>query len=58
MSKWDMPLIRMAVEDLRARAKYPFSSGREHEHAMRHFSAALIRRVSGKYGMPQDKRAA
>jgi hypothetical protein len=59
ISKWDMQLIGMAVEDLRARAKHPFDPARPHEHAMKHFSAALIRRVRSRYGPPPSlERAA
>ena len=58
MARWDLQLIRLAIEDLACRAKHPFEVGREHEHAMRHFSSALTRRVRGKYGPPEWKAAA
>jgi hypothetical protein len=58
MAKWEMELIGMAVEDLRSRAKHPFEQGREHDHAMRHFSSALIRRIRSRYGPAPERMAA
>jgi hypothetical protein len=55
IAKWDTTLLAASIEDLRCRAKHPMDS---YEHGLRHFSAALIRRMRGKYGMPPEKAAA
>jgi hypothetical protein len=58
MSKWDISLLVHSLEDLRCRFRHGLDPRNPYQHALRHFSAALVRRVRGKYGMPQEKRAA
>jgi hypothetical protein len=58
ISKWDLVLLKMAVEDLAKRAKHGMDAQDPHGHAVRHFTSALVRRLRGKYGPPPLKRAA
>jgi hypothetical protein len=58
ISKWDFQLLVMAIEDLRCRVKFGLDVHDPYGHALRHFTAALVRRVRGKYGPPPAQRAA
>jgi len=58
MSKWDINLLVHSLEDLCCRVRHGLDPRNPHQHALRHFSAALVRRVRGKYGMPPQRRAA
>ncbi len=58
MSKWDISLLVHSLEDLRCRVKHGLDVRDPYGHAIRHFSAALARRVRGKYGPPTARKAA
>ena len=58
IAKFDYQLILHALQDLRSRAKNPMGPNDVYGHAIRHFSASLIRRVNGKYGPPPQRKEA
>src|SRR6266404_4382145 len=44
IAKWDTKILAASIEDLHCRAKHPMRPDNPYDHAMRHFSAAVIRR--------------
>jgi hypothetical protein len=58
ISKWDLALLKMAIEDLASRAKHGMDAHDPYGHCLRHFTSALVRRVRGKYGAPPERKAA
>ena len=55
ISGWDFALLEECIADLWSRARSPLSPEDPYGHALRHFSAALIRKTRAKYGMVRPK---
>ena len=58
ISKWDFQLLCMSIEDLQSRSEHPMGPHDVYGHAIRHFSASLVRRVRGRYGLPPERKEA
>jgi hypothetical protein len=57
-SEYDWPALSATIDGLRSRAKHPFDPRDPRGHMLRWFTAALTRRLRGKYGPPPLKKAA
>ena len=50
IGRLDMLLLLASIEDLGSRAKYGMDPYHPYKHCLNHYTAALIRRVRGKFG--------
>jgi hypothetical protein len=57
-AEYDWDLLRATIENLRSRAKHGFDPRDSRGHALRYFTAALVRRTQAKYSPRQERRAA